>query len=98
MATRGEAASYSNEGDGEGKRQYAQQPQMKYPPQAANSAYELASNPKYQQPPPNYGQDFQNTGPPIAAVDGKSATFEQTFKINKPKFNDLWAGILVRLS
>lgn len=27
--------------------------------------------------------------------DGKQ-TFEQAFKLDKPRYNDLWAGILVR--
>jgi hypothetical protein len=38
--------------------------------------------------PPTYGQDFNTT------QDNKQ-TFEQTFKVEKPKLNDLWAGILV---
>lgn len=53
--------------------------------------------PAPQQPPPNYGQTFQNTGPaPMASGDGKQ-TFDQAFKLDKPKYNDLWAGILVPL-
>ncbi len=45
-------------------------------------------DPQYTQPPPNY------EGPKPTYYDGKQS-FEQTFKINKPKYNDLWAGILV---
>jgi len=41
----------------------------------------------YAQDPPEYGASFQ------APVDDKQ-TFQQTFKIEKPKWNDLWAGIL----
>jgi hypothetical protein len=37
--------------------------------------------------PPTYGQDFHQT-------EGKQ-NFQQTFKVQKPKWNDLWAGILV---
>lgn len=63
-------------------------PQMQYPPQ-----------PNYQQPPPNYGQNY-NAGPPpqapMAGADGKQ-TYDQVFKLEKPKYNDLWAGVLVRL-
>lgn len=39
--------------------------------------------------PPTYGQDFH------MPTDNKQS-FEQTFKVEKPKLNDLWAGILVR--
>lgn len=38
--------------------------------------------------PPTYGQNFD------MPQDNKQ-NFEQTFKIEKPKLNDLWAGILV---
>ena len=38
--------------------------------------------------PPTYGQDFH------ISQDNKQS-FEQTFKVQKPKPNDLWAGILV---
>lgn len=31
----------------------------------------------------------------MGAVDGKQ-TFNQVFKLDKPKYNDIWAGILVR--
>lgn len=84
----GEADSYYNqESGGQSNRQYAPAPPMQYPPQAANNGYQGDSNPKYQQPPPNYGQNFQNPGaPPMAAGDGKQ-TFDQVFKL----------GTLVRL-
>ena len=52
---------------------------------------------QYSQPPPNYGPG-PGPGPKFGgdgAADGKQ-TFEQTFKLEKPKYNDLWAGILVR--
>ena len=51
--------------------------------------------PQYQQPPPpNYGQNHQNSAPGPMTGDAKQ-TFDQTFKLDKPKYNDLWAGILV---
>lgn len=54
---------------------------MQYPPQAANNGYQGDSNPKYQQPPPNYAQNFQNPGaPPMVAGDGKQ-TFDQVFRL-----------------
>lgn len=71
---------------------------MQYPPQAANNGYQGDSNPKYQQPPPNYAQNLQNPGaPPMAAGDGKQ-TFDQVFRLDKPKYNDIWAGILLVLT
>ncbi|KAK7539640.1 plasma-membrane choline transporter-domain-containing protein [Phyllosticta citribraziliensis] len=46
-------------------------------------------------PPPNYGQNY---GPPNGAdpnyAYAEKPTFDQAFKIEKPKWNDLWAGIL----
>jgi hypothetical protein len=48
----------------------------------------------YPQQPPEYHQQ-QHYAPPMS--DNKQ-TFEQTFKIVKPKWNDLWAGILVRFT
>lgn len=36
-------------------------------------------------PPPNYGQQYGGDQKP---------NFDQAFKIDKPKYNDLWAGIL----
>ncbi|KAL8890787.1 MAG: hypothetical protein Q9215_002091 [Flavoplaca cf. flavocitrina] len=94
MAQHGGAAdSYYNYG---GQQQYQQQPnsignqQPQYPP---------GPDLKFQQPPPNYGQNNQNTAPPLpqTAGDGKQ-TFENAFKLEKPKYNDLWAGILLILT
>lgn len=83
---RGAADSYYNDS---GLQQSQQQPsgngyqQPHYPP---------GPDLKAQQPPPNYGQEYQM---PQTAGDGKQ-TFDQAFKLDKPKYNDLWAGILVR--
>ncbi|KAL8739607.1 MAG: hypothetical protein Q9190_007609 [Brigantiaea leucoxantha] len=79
MAPRGEADSYYNSG-GPPNQYQMQQP------------YEQAP---YQQPPPNYGQNYQNTAPPQPS--GGKQTFDQAFKLEKPKYNDLWAGILLIL-
>ena len=78
----GEADSYYNqEPGGQSNGQYAPAPPLQYPPQAVNNGYQGDSNPKYQHPPPNYGQNFQNPGaPPMAAGDGKQ-TFDQVFKL-----------------
>jgi hypothetical protein len=43
--------------------------------------------PKQSYPPPNAGYQPQPDGPP--------PSYDQTFKIEKPRYNDLWAGILV---
>ncbi|KAL8914559.1 MAG: hypothetical protein Q9171_000912 [Xanthocarpia ochracea] len=94
MAQHGGAAdSYYNDG---GPQQYQQPPdnngyqQPQYPP---------GPDPKSQQPPPNYGQDYQNNAPPLPQTgQGGKQTFEEAFKLDKPKFNDLWAGILLILT
>lgn len=65
------------------------QPQMQVPPQAYNQGG------NYQGPPPNYAPNSAN-GTQFIGGDGKQ-TYEQTFKLEKPKYNDLWAGILVSL-
>lgn len=49
---------------------------------------------QYMQPPPDYG--MQNYGPaPDAFNNGEKPTFDQAFKVDKPKFNDWWAGLLM---
>lgn len=78
MATRGAADTYYNNSQ---------------PVQNPSNGYQVPNQPQYQQPAPNYGQNFQSGGDPQG--DGKQ-TFAQAFKLDKPKYNDLWAGILVR--
>ncbi|MCJ1423394.1 putative choline transporter, neither null mutation nor overexpression affects choline transport [Sticta canariensis] len=61
-----------------------------------DNGYQGANQPKYERDIPNYGQSFQhNNGTP--QVDGKQ-TFAQAFKLDKPKYNDIWAGILLILT
>lgn len=64
---------------------------MLYPPQSSNQ------QPQYQQPPPNYDQNYQKPadGAQMEAGAGGKQTYDQAFKLDKPKYNDLWAGILV---
>lgn len=51
----------------------------------------------FAQPPPQYGQNYAApNGPPPNQAYGEKPTFDQQFKLDKPKYNDLWAGILVR--
>jgi hypothetical protein len=62
------------------------------PPAGSASEYYNAVQHPYPQQPPGYNQQ-QHNPPPISY---NKQTFEQTFKVVKPKWNDLWAGILVR--
>ena len=73
---------------------------------AADSYYNEPSNqapmqygqqPQYGQPPPSYDQNNTKptTGPQMEAGAGGKQSWDQTFKLDKPKYNDLWAGILV---
>lgn len=84
MATDGEAARYYNQ-----------------PPPPPPNAY-------YQAPPPQ--PDYYNNGPANGPIQyapppyppqqdqkleaGAPPTFDQAFAIQKPKWNDLWAGLL----
>jgi ABC-type Fe3+ transport system permease subunit len=88
MAHQGQAADYYNGGGAP-----VQQPQDAY----------YQGQPKYPQQPPQYGQNY---APPQGAPpqhqngyqqDGYGAdskTFDQQFKIEKPKYHDWWAGLL----
>ena len=87
MAHGGAADSYYKNGPGQPPTQI----QMQYPPQAPYTGG-FQGGPQYQQEPPSYGDNYQNAG---ATSDGKQ-TFDQAFKLDRPKYNDLWAGILVR--
>lgn len=75
----GEAASYLNDGS----NYQQQQPQQGYQPYGQPQY----AQPQYGQPgpPPNNGY---NNG------HGEKPMFDQVFKVEKPKWNDLWAGIL----
>ncbi|PLB53191.1 protein PNS1 [Aspergillus steynii IBT 23096] len=93
----GQAASYYNPGQnfGDGQPQYPQQQPMynnNFQGQPQNyqydNGYQRAPEPKPSQgPPPPQG------APPTynQAVYG----FDEAFKVEKPKFNDIWAGLLL---
>ena len=82
QARGGQSDSYFA-GDGAQQAPYSAQPPMQ----------EGYQEPKYPQQPPSYGQNY---GPPTSVpAGGEKTTFEQTFKLQKPKYNDIWAGILV---
>lgn len=63
----------------------AQQSYQQYPPQ--QQQYNSPSPQQYNVPPPQGGKQ---------AAEGSygSRTFDQSFHIEKPKYNDLWAAIL----
>ncbi len=46
-------------------------------------------------PPPNQSAGYG--GPPPQPPQYEKESFDQVFRIEKPKYNDLWAGILVRM-
>lgn len=85
----GEADAYYSAGQQQPPMQYQQPPQPSY----QGRDYQ---DPKYQQAPPNYGQNY-NAGapPPQGGGDYGKQSYDQVFKLEKPKYNDLWAGILV---
>ena len=88
MAHHGEADDYYN--DRTAYQQY--QPPSKPPPQQYDMPDYGANNEQmYSQAPPMYGATFV---PP----QNNKQDFQQTFKVAKPKWNDLWAGILVGAS
>lgn len=65
------------------QQSYPEQPQQ-YPPQ---NQYQQP----YPQQPPQYGQP--NNGPV-----GEKHGFEQKFKVDRPKYNDIWAAALFLLT
>jgi len=101
--SRGEAAGYYQQQGGNGygpgpQMQYEQQPYSQpYGQPQYQQQYPPPQNPPYQQKP-QYDQGGNNPPPygyqPPQAVSGEY-TFDQAFRIDKPKWNDLWAGILV---
>lgn len=50
------------------------------------------------QVPPSYSHDIQNNNEVLPRGGDEKPTFAQAFKIEKPRYNDLWAGILVCLA
>jgi hypothetical protein len=101
MANQGEASQYYQGNNNNNNYQMNQPPQQQGygygAPQQQQNGYGPPSGPPPQQqhygggggggmpPPPNYGQQY--------GADQKPQ-FEEAFKIEKPKWNDLWAGIL----
>jgi hypothetical protein len=82
----GAADAYYQEGQG----QYQQQAQYP-PPQQAPYQQQAPPPQQYPQQPPQYGQQ-PYTG------NGEKIGFEQTFTIDRPKYNDIWAAVLFLLT
>lgn len=94
----GEADGYYQMGGqqdiGMQQRNYQQNGNGQYPPpnQAQyqqQGGYQQQPQ-QYAAPPPQYG----NNAPVPQAPNGKQSGFEQTFKVDKPKYNDIWAALL----
>lgn len=88
MAGRGEASDYYNDANGQRGDYQMQQPQQAY------GGQQYGGQPKYEPPqhmpaPPTYGDNFGNWS--------EKPTFDQAFKVQKPKWNDIWAGIALIL-
>ncbi|KAF2226156.1 plasma-membrane choline transporter-domain-containing protein [Elsinoe ampelina] len=99
MAGRGEASQYYNLEDQNAPKNYPNQPQGQYgqgqygyeQQQNGNGyGYNNQNQQNFSQQPPNYGQNYG----PATDFGGDKPTFDQAFAISKPKWNDLWAGIL----
>lgn len=99
----GQAASYyNNEGFAHPQ---SQQSAYGYNNGQANYQPNYQGQPQYQQnfqqPQPNYQQPAEAKPPPEYQPNQQNVpqsgySFDQAFKIEKPKWNDLWAGLLVR--
>jgi hypothetical protein len=98
MAHQGQAADYYDNRDTYQEYQPPQgapsQGYQSYPPpqQGYDQQYkppqQTQYEPKYNAQPPTYGENFN-------APQDSNQDFKDTFKIQKPKWNDLWAGLLV---
>jgi hypothetical protein len=89
MAYQGQSADYYNGAPQQpqgayyqGQQQYGQQQYGQQPPQ-------YGQNYAPPQGPPPQQQGYQQNG-----YGADSKTFEQQFKLEKPKYNDWWAGLL----
>jgi hypothetical protein len=94
----GAADAYYQEGQqdirAQPQGQYQQQPygqQSHYPQQPKQQPQYQQQAPQYPQQPPQYGEQ-PNTG------NGEKMGFEQTFKVDRPKYNDIWAAVLFILT
>jgi hypothetical protein len=54
--------------------------------QKYNASQARYDGPQYMPPPPTYAQNFGQWN--------EKPTFDQAFKVEKPKWTDIWAGLL----
>lgn len=89
----GEAAAYYNQQPNAPPSGYGAGPQMQYYPQPPDPRQDGHQKGPYapNQPPPYGHQPYQ-----APQAGAGPYTFDQAFKVDRPKWNDLWAGILVR--
>jgi len=101
----GEADNYYNEGQQQQYNGGYQQQYQPQPPPAAFQQQQYQQQPYQQQPYQQqpYQQDPSQNGGGYMPAQGyngngnEKGSFDQQFKIEKPKYNDLWAGILLIL-
>lgn len=88
-----EVATYYNQQSRRPPNGYGAGPQMQYYPQPPEPQQNRHLKAPYDpnQPPPYGHQAYQ-----ASQAGAGPYTFDQAFKIERPKWNDLWAGILVR--
>lgn len=87
----GEADDYYTSGAQNGNRNgagnnYPMQPQQAY---QGEGQYAPPS-----QPPPNYGQNYGPKNGYNNDSGSDKPTFDQAFKVERPRFHDIWAAIL----
>ena len=98
----GEASNYYNDEEANRSRGQGQYPppqgqplqqQQQYAQYQQNQQNYQQSQQGYSQAPPQYNTQY---GPsPEAWNNNEKPTFQQAFKIEKPKLNDWWAGLLL---
>lgn len=91
----GEASSYYNDPNAKQDGYQMQQPQQAHRGHQNGGHGGHQQQPhyggqQYMPPPPSYNQNYGGQGQ-------EKPTFEQAFKVEKPKWNDLWAGALLLL-
>jgi hypothetical protein len=88
MASSGEAADYYNDPEAQ-KESYPPPPQQTHGGQQHHNRGHGGGQwqgPQHMPPPPTYGENFGNWE--------AKPSFDQAFKVEKPKWNDIWAGLL----
>ena len=90
MAQQGEAADYYNDGNQaqKGYNGAPPPPQQQQQPYYQSQQQQSYGGPQHMPPPPSYDQAFGNWS--------EKPTFDQAFKIEKPKWNDIWAALMMR--